>query len=343
VYGGQGLLVTQTGGAGTIAVEADHDAVSSLSNPSGTYSPTNVTAVAPAFVNAAANDYHEASNSTATIDAGTPIPAGDPATDIDGDPRTIGSAPDIGADELLTNPSAAITGVSGVGPNQASVSGVVAAGGRDSQALLEYGTTTAYGQQTSVTPVPAAANGQAISFPVTGLAPGTLYHARITISNQAGTFSSTDATFTTAASSGAPPPGPPSIPNAKAVVHETGHKTVATPSGTTFTLALPLTVSCPAKETCQITITLTVPAATATAAAKRKHAAKPIVIGTARITLRAGKRLTPKLKLNRTGASLLRRRRKLGATFSLKVIAGGSATTTKSGHLVITVKGHKPY
>lgn len=51
----------------------------------------------PSFVNAAAGDLHELAGS-ATVDAGTPDAQNGPS-DIDGDPRGIGLAPDIGADE----------------------------------------------------------------------------------------------------------------------------------------------------------------------------------------------------------------------------------------------------
>jgi hypothetical protein len=48
------------------------------------------------FVDRATLDLHLRANSPA-VDAGDP--AGHPATDIDGDPRASGPAPDAGADE----------------------------------------------------------------------------------------------------------------------------------------------------------------------------------------------------------------------------------------------------
>ncbi len=53
--------------------------------------------VAPVFVDASSGDYHEAETSP-TIDAGGSDPALTP-TDLDGDPRVMGSAPDMGAYE----------------------------------------------------------------------------------------------------------------------------------------------------------------------------------------------------------------------------------------------------
>lgn len=54
---------------------------------------------APQFVNAAAGDYHQAAGSP-TIDAGA-VDGSSGTTDFDGDARTLGSAPDIGADEFV--------------------------------------------------------------------------------------------------------------------------------------------------------------------------------------------------------------------------------------------------
>ncbi len=54
----------------------------------------------PSFVDAASGDFHQAAGSP-TIDAGTGAATLLGAVDIDGDPRTVGAAPDIGADELV--------------------------------------------------------------------------------------------------------------------------------------------------------------------------------------------------------------------------------------------------
>jgi RTX calcium-binding nonapeptide repeat (4 copies) len=65
---------------------------------------TNQQTAAPLFVNAGAGDFHQALGSP-TIDAGTAVDLMGSA-DIDGDPRTLGSAPDIGADEFVPAPPA---------------------------------------------------------------------------------------------------------------------------------------------------------------------------------------------------------------------------------------------
>ena len=63
---------------------------------------TNQQTAAPLFVNAATGDFHQAAGSP-TIDAGVAVDLMGSA-DIDGDPRTLGSAPDIGADEFVPGP-----------------------------------------------------------------------------------------------------------------------------------------------------------------------------------------------------------------------------------------------
>jgi hypothetical protein len=58
---------------------------------------------APLFVNAAIGDLHELAGSP-TIDAGAVVDMMGTA-DLDGDPRTVGAAPDIGADEFVPAPA----------------------------------------------------------------------------------------------------------------------------------------------------------------------------------------------------------------------------------------------
>ena len=65
----------------------------------GGFAGTGNISVAPLFVDAGAGDYRQAPGSP-TVDAGTTDPDLG-TTDLDGDARTLGSAPDIGADELV--------------------------------------------------------------------------------------------------------------------------------------------------------------------------------------------------------------------------------------------------
>jgi len=65
------------------------------------YNPVCVLTTDPAFAHPGSDDYHLTSGSPC-VDAGTttvPDPPGLPTTDFEGDPRVLGAAPDIGADE----------------------------------------------------------------------------------------------------------------------------------------------------------------------------------------------------------------------------------------------------
>jgi hypothetical protein len=88
---------------GTATVTFDHsnyatesDTNDEITNP-GT--GTNVASPAPVFVDAATGDLHETLGSLGTIDLGSAA-AGLGAFDVDGEARTQGDAPDIGADEI---------------------------------------------------------------------------------------------------------------------------------------------------------------------------------------------------------------------------------------------------
>jgi hypothetical protein len=336
-HAGNGLVILQESMA-SITVNADHDVISGESTFSGTYNRdgATVSSAAPVFVDAAAYDYHEAATSTATIDKGVPV-SGDPSTDLDGDLRTVGSAPDIGADELPDAPSAVAISAGDINVSQATVLGAVTAGGGASQAWLDYGTTNTYGQRSAAVTVSPSAGEQTLSFPITGLAAGTTYHARITIVNQAGTISSNDVTFTTASPPSSPPASGPAATThgTPASIRVTGRQTVGTKTGNSYTILLPLSVSCPAKQTCKATITITIPPVRTTGKGKPK--AKPIVIALAHVTVHGGQRAKLKIKLNRTGANQLRRH-SLKASYVVKVITNGAAAEQRSGKLVISAK-----
>ena len=62
---------------------------------------------------------------------------------------------------------------------------------------FEYGTSLAYGSTKACSPLPEGSAGVPVSAAVTGLSGGTTYHFRIQVTSAAGTFSSSDATFTT--------------------------------------------------------------------------------------------------------------------------------------------------
>ena len=150
----------------------------------------------PLFVNAAGGDYREARGSP-TIDAGSTINL---PLALGGLPRSLGAELDIGAYEYQPTPTAVTGAATGVTETSATLNGTATPDGRAPfTARFEYGTTTAYGRTATVS------GSGAVSAAITGLAPDTTYHYRLTASSPGGgTSRGQDRTFhTLAAQAGA--------------------------------------------------------------------------------------------------------------------------------------------
>jgi hypothetical protein len=85
--------------------------------------------------------------------------------------------------------------------NAAQLQGGVYPNGNDTRYWWEYGTTTAYGQQTPATDIGAGTNPVSVSDELPGLTPGTTYHYRLVAQNSLGTEYGYDFTLTTPAAS----------------------------------------------------------------------------------------------------------------------------------------------
>ncbi len=92
---------------------------------------------------------------------------------------------------VTTDPATAIS------TTGATLNGTVNPSGQATTASFEWGTTASYGQSTSVQAVGSGSTVQAISAPLTGLAPCTVYHYRVTATSAGGTVTGPDATFQT--------------------------------------------------------------------------------------------------------------------------------------------------
>jgi hypothetical protein len=137
------------------------------------------------------------------IDAGTN--QGCPVTDARGVLRPAGSACDIGAFEVAT-PAATTRTATSITTGTAVLNG--SASNPDlspASAHFQFGTTTAYGFDIPLTQVGPTAVNAPVTASISGLAPNTLYHYRLVVTNGAGIAFGSDQTFTTA-SSAAPPP-----------------------------------------------------------------------------------------------------------------------------------------
>ena len=104
-------------------------------------------------------------------------------------------------------PAVSTLGVDQITGTSARVTGTVNANGTAATWWLEWGPTTTYGSKSAAQSLSATTNDVNVGVPVSGLANGTLYHARLVISNSIGTVPGDDITFTTLASGGPLPSG----------------------------------------------------------------------------------------------------------------------------------------
>ena len=150
----------------------------------------------------AGGDFHQLSGSP-TVDAGVADAQLD-AFDLDLDPRTLGAAPDMGADELTTAPGALTGAASGLTPTGVTLAGAVHPGGEPTTWRFESGFTTAYGSLSPPMVVAAGSQPVAVHATLSGLETGSVYHYRLVAANARGAGQGADATFRTLAGPGAP-------------------------------------------------------------------------------------------------------------------------------------------
>jgi hypothetical protein len=139
--------------------------------------------VGPAqLVDPAHGNFRELATSP-TVDAGAPDPS---PTDVYGTHRTLGTATDIGAAELVEPPQVLATGAIHITDTTAVVTGFVNAEGLATTAHFLYGTTPGTGDQTLSFPAGLTATRLAVSFKLTGLRPDKTYFVRLQASNAGG-------------------------------------------------------------------------------------------------------------------------------------------------------------
>jgi phosphodiesterase/alkaline phosphatase D-like protein len=109
---------------------------------------------------------------------------------------------------LAAAPTATTGDASGITDTQASVAGTVNPQGQLTSYAFQYGTTTAYGQQTALTSAGSGRADTAVRADLAGLTPGTTYHYRVIATNADGTTVGADRTFRTTGTAPPPPPAP---------------------------------------------------------------------------------------------------------------------------------------
>jgi subtilisin family serine protease len=109
-------------------------------------------------------------------------------------------------------PPVATGAATDVSAGGARLTGQVSGRAQRTSTYFEWGTTTAYGEQTATRSAGAISGAHPVADAVGGLAPGTTYHYRLVAADAGGISFGPDAAFTTAGGPAARPPAPaPSI------------------------------------------------------------------------------------------------------------------------------------
>jgi hypothetical protein len=114
-------------------------------------------------------------------------------------------------------PGATTGDASALTDTQASLAGTVNPQGELTSYAFQYGTTTAYGQQTALSSAGSGTADVPIRADLVGLTPGTTYHYRVIATNASGTTVGADRTFTTTGTAPAPPPAPSAMTGSASV------------------------------------------------------------------------------------------------------------------------------
>ena len=99
-----------------------------------------------------------------------------------------------------TPPTGDTSGPGSLSAYGATLKAYVSSGSSPATIVFQYGTTTAYGSQiTHATPLATSQQSELITDPLSSLAPSTTYHYRVVVTNNEGSNTGTDVTFTTPA------------------------------------------------------------------------------------------------------------------------------------------------
>ncbi len=140
----------------------------------------------------------------------------------------------VGQDATFTTsflpPTASTLDASPVASGSAVLNAAVNPGGAATICYFQYGTTTNYGSLSATNVFPAVTNSVTGSTPISGLAPGTLYHCRVVATNTAGKVIGQDVAFTTTS------PAPLQLKAALTSLGGNIQFNLSAASGTSFTL-----------------------------------------------------------------------------------------------------------
>jgi hypothetical protein len=197
-------------------------------------------------------------------------------------------------------PAAATVGSSAISTTSATVTGLVATQGLETLYDFQYGTTTALGKTTTEGVIPAGTTAVAVvSATINGLTPGTTYYYRVTTASVATETASpyyyglaengSTLSFTTTKSATTPPLTSTVSLSSKTVTLKKSKAGVS--------------LSCKGNETCTGTLTLN---KKVKVKGKKKTETKTEKLGSAKYSVKAGKKGTATVTINKTGLKLLK-------------------------------------
>ncbi|WP_419660392.1 von Willebrand factor type A, DUF1973 protein [Desulfosarcina variabilis str. Montpellier] len=111
----------------------------------------------------------------------------------------ISAGPALSSDHSAASPPSVTTGAaSDIGSGSATISAAINPNGSTTNYYFEYGTDTNYGSTTDTTDAGSGNSDVNVTASLSGLSDSTTYHFRVVATNEAGSVTGTDETFTTA-------------------------------------------------------------------------------------------------------------------------------------------------
>jgi hypothetical protein len=128
----------------------------------------------------------------------------------------------VGLATAASPPTATTSPATSPSDSGATLNGGVNPNGQDTSYAFQWGPTSGYGHQTTLTSAGSGTSSSTVSANVTGLASGTTYHFRIIALNATGTSVGIDQTFSTTGTPPAPSNPPTATTGAPANVGQSG-------------------------------------------------------------------------------------------------------------------------